>query len=96
MKFMLKTGLIEAIQYRREENIDEVQYFFDLAKDRVRQFRYQEQLNEYAVVVYQKQNGHNLHILKSGEYILRNIDGTYEVVDEELFKKRYERVTNDG
>ena len=94
MKFMLKAGLIEAVQYRREENINEVQYFFEITKENGRKLKYLEGPNEYGVVLKTKDNLTKVHILEKGEYILRHIDGKYEVLPEERFKKLYGRVTS--
>lgn len=95
MRFMLKAGLIEAVQYRRDENIHEVQYFFEINKDNGKKLRYQPVLNEYAVVITDPFDRKKtaLHILRVGEYIIRHIDGTYEVMAETTFKKDYDRIS---
>lgn len=89
-KWNLKLQPVEAIQYMREENASAVQYFFNKVGD-AKKFRYQETLEEYAVLVKGKGGRNELVILEKGDYIFRDIFGIYSVMKESLFLKLYER-----
>lgn len=91
-KYVLKAGIVEAIQYRRDDNIHEVQDFFDRGRDHPQKFKYQATLNEYAVALWAPVAGPYLQVLERGDYIIRHANGTYEILKEPRFKERYERV----
>lgn len=93
-KYRAIVPIIEAIQYKREHNIHEVQYFFEKVGDS-RKFRYQEPLGEYAVVAANG-DGSPLVVLDIGDYIMRDITGLYWVYGEDEFLKKYEGVPEDG
>lgn len=84
MRYMLKKGLIEVIQYLREENVRDVQYFF--GKD-VGRFRYFDSQNEYGVLTEE-----GVQLVYKGQYIARTMKGDYRIFDENELDKFYERV----
>lgn len=95
-RFQLRAGLVDAIQYLREENIHQVEYFFKQDRSTVKMFRYQETLNEYGVVIRKPNGESGLHILEKGEWIVRNLNGRYLVFGEEEFHKLYKGVDDLG
>ena len=91
-RFRLKAGILEAMQYLREDNISSFQYFFEKVGDNGKKLRYQPTLNEYGVLVKDPDGEKRLHILERGEYVIRNLDGSYTVMREDEFLKKYEVV----
>jgi hypothetical protein len=92
-KFILKAGIIEAIQFRKDHdaNISEVQYFFNKAK--CKKLKYRPEADVYTLTLWSPIEGNYKRVLNDGEYILRHLDGSYEVMSAEQFKIRYERVS---
>lgn len=88
-KYYPKIQPVEAIQYLREENASAVLYFFNQVGDK-RKFRYQDSLEEYAVLTRTEDGRNELVLLEKGDYIFRNIFGHYTVMKEDLFLKLYE------
>lgn len=86
-RFQLKSALIEVVEYQREDNINDVKYFF--GADYGRLFRYQVATDEYTLFEYYNQS---LRTLEKGDYILRNVDGRYRVISEAELNKYYYEV----
>lgn len=85
-RFQLKSAMIEVIQYNREENINDVRYFF--GKDYGSILKYHAAIDEY--ILFERPTL-EMRKLEKGDYILRNIKGQYRVIDEaELTKYYYE------
>lgn len=96
MKYELRMPQVEAIQYLREDNISSVQNFFEKDPSTFRCFRYLDPPGEYALAV----KGKTVHVLQKGEWILREPDGSFVVMDPVFFEKNYrqtgERMDADG
>lgn len=90
MKSRLKMPMLETVQYRRQENITEVQYFFMKVGDESK-LRYLDSIHEYGVFAQKGLHGRDLVVLEYGDYIQRDLHGDYNVIPENMFDRNYER-----
>lgn len=92
MKSRLKMPMLETVQYRRHENITEVQYFFMKVGDELK-LRYLDSIHEYGVFGMTGNKGApDLVVLEKGDYIQRDLRGRYRVIPESVFDRNYERI----
>ena len=82
MEYRKKPIIIDAIQYKREENISEC---LDFCKDMI----YRPDNNEY----YIKTLEGNMK-LTAGDYIIKGVQGEFYPCKPDIFEKTYEDVSN--
>lgn len=85
MKFRKKPVVIEAVQYKRDENIMAVQDFFGDGNGR--ELVYDEGVNEY----YIKTLEGNMYLRKD-DWIIKGVNGEFYPCKPDIFEKTYEKV----
>ena len=85
MKFRKKPVVIEAIEYRREANIHEVQDFF--GTENGRSLVYLPEKNEYAIRTLEGDM-----LLTDRDWIIRGVKGEYYPCKPDIFNATYDPV----
>lgn len=85
VKYRKKPVVIEAIQYHRENNINEVQNFFGDGNGR--EFLYDSIKNEYFIRTLEG----DMYITK-GDYIIKGVRGEFYPCKPDIFEATYEKV----
>ena len=76
--------MIEAIQYRGEENIASCQDFCD-------KMIYNPETNEYEIETLEGN-----HLVSKGDFIIKGVAGEFYPCKPDIFKLTYELVTEEG
>lgn len=85
-RYRKKPVVIEAIQYHREKNINQVQAWFDRYPDS-RALGYDADLNEYFIKTLEGDM-----FLSSGDFIIRGIAGEFYPCKPDIFHQTYEAI----
>ena len=86
MKYRKKPIEIEAMQYLREENIADIQDWFDKnnsSKDLI----YDSETNEYFIKTLEGK-----YIVSKGDYIIKGVKGEFYPCKPDIFVETYEKV----
>ena len=85
MNFRKKPVIVEAIQYQREENINEIQDFFGDGNGR--ELIYNPEDNGYYIATLEGKMK-----ISKGDWIIKGINGEFYPCKPDIFEKTYENV----
>lgn len=83
-KYRKKPIVIEAIQYRREENIASCLNFCD-------KMIFNPKTNEYEIETLEGN-----HLVSEGDFIIKGVAGEFYPCKPDIFERTYELVTEEG